>query len=310
MAFNITTNYDGEWSKDYYSSILFGAQTPQLISQAGSLLVRVKNKLTIPQLEVGTVLQEDGCDFDALGDVTITEKPITVCDMKLNVELCKTSLETTFESAQMTAGAMNSNIPADLQSYILDRIRLKTSSDLDQIIWKGDSDITGTSVLRLCDGFFKKFLADATVVDQAATAVTSANVLAELQKVYDKIPDSVWNLHNEGTQTVKIMVSTNIARAYANALATSSANANFNIAETSPLFYKGIEVVTIYAYPSDTMVCTYVSNLWLATDLIEDFGDIALIDMSATDGSDNIRMKGRMKLGVEYKFGSHIVYYS
>jgi hypothetical protein len=310
MAFAITTAYDGEWSRDYYSQLLLGAKTPALLGSAGSILARVKDKLTIPNLEVGNVLQADACAFNASGDVTITEKSISVCDMMIGVELCKTDLETTFESQRMTAGALNTEIPSELSTYITDRVKLKGQNQVEQIIWKGDTSLTGDATLKLCDGFFKKFLADADVVDVSGTSVTASNVLAELTKVYNDIPDIVYNEWMNGNANLKLMVSTNIARAYKQALNTSSGNANFNVSEDTPLFYQGLEMVVMDTFPNNRMVCTFLENLWLATDLVEDFDNVELIDMQKTTGDKKVRMIGRMKLGVEYKFGAYIVYYA
>jgi hypothetical protein len=50
------------------------------------------------------------------------------------------------------------------------------------------------------------------------------------------------------------------------------------------------------------------SNLFFGTSLVSDLSEVAVIDMSQTDGSQNIRVVMRFTSGVQYAQVSDIVY--
>ena len=55
------------------------------------------------------------------------------------------------------------------------------------------------------------------------------------------------------------------------------------------------------------MVVAQKSNMFFGTDLISDATRIALMDMSALDGSNNLRMVCRYSAGVQTGTGADIV---
>lgn len=310
MALNFQP-YDENSSRDFYSELIFDSKTVKMLAESGSILTKIKNNLKVPSIEIGQVLQEDSCDFTPQGDVTQEDREIYVCKFKINFEECVTELEDTFEATKMAAGAMNSDVPSDLQTYILDKIKMGAANEIETLIWRGDTSVTGNTLLNLCDGYFKKFLADGTVLDVAATTVTSANVIAEIEKVHEKIPDILLQKHDDKKIELEIMVSTNVMRAYKSALATSSGDANFKLnQEIVDVNYKGIKVINMPDFGTNKMVCTFRKNLWFATDLVSDFETLSMIDMRTNTGDDKVRMKGRMMMGVQYAFGKYIVFYS
>ena len=52
------------------------------------------------------------------------------------------------------------------------------------------------------------------------------------------------------------------------------------------------------------------SNLFFATDLAGDMTEVRMLDMAATDGSDNVRIVMKWNAGVGYANGTEVVYYT
>jgi hypothetical protein len=48
------------------------------------------------------------------------------------------------------------------------------------------------------------------------------------------------------------------------------------------------------------------SNLHVGTDLVSDLNEVKLIDMSMTDGSDNVRVAMKYRVGTQIGFASDI----
>jgi hypothetical protein len=156
--------------------------------------------------------------------------------------------------------------------------------------------------------------ADATVVDVVGTTVTAANVIAELGKVVDAIPDTLY-----GKEDLYIYVSQNVARAYVRALggfAASGLGANGTNAEgtqwynNGSLSFDGVKIFVANGLTSNYIVAAEKSNLFFGTGLLSDHNDVRLIDMSETDGSKNVRIVMRFSAGVQYGIGSDIVLYT
>jgi len=155
---------------------------------------------------------------------------------------------------------------------------------------------------------------DATVIDVVGTTVTAANVIAELGKVVDAIPTSVY-----GKEDLYIYVSQNIARAYVRALGgfgASGLGANgVNNAGTTwynggDLAFDGVKLFVCSGMPDNDMVAAQKSNLFFGTGLLADHNEVKLIDMADLDGSQNVRVVMRFTAGVQYGIGADIVYYT
>jgi hypothetical protein len=58
------------------------------------------------------------------------------------------------------------------------------------------------------------------------------------------------------------------------------------------------------------MVAARKSDLHFGTNIMTDMSEIRVVDMAATDGSDNVRFVARMTGGTQLTNGSNIVYYS
>jgi len=263
----------------------------------------VKDSARIRKAGLGNVLQTDSCTFNDQGAGTLSETLFTPCAIKVNIEICQATLETSYVSSEIASGSNNGDfLPSEFRNYLTSELSNKMSADFEVITWQGD---TGNPIypMGLCDGLIKQFTADADVIDVPAAVITSANVIAEMNLVFDAIPETV-----SFSPSLRIFVSSNVFRAYKQAVAAASAEA-FYTKDAQPTFL-GIELVLAQGLPPDRMVAAELNNLFLVSDLLSDFQDIRILPMLNTTGDDTVRVVGRLKFGVTYAYGSEVVLYS
>ena len=73
-----------------------------------------------------------------------------------------------------------------------------------------------------------------------------------------------------------------------------------------PMF-EGYKIAVCNGMTTNEIVIAQKSNLFFGTDLLSDATRITLMDMSALDGSDNMRMVARYSAGVQTGTGADIV---
>ena len=74
--------------------------------------------------------------------------------------------------------------------------------------------------------------------------------------------------------------------------------------------FEGYKIAVCNGMPDNQLVAAEKSNLFFGTDLLGDQTRIALMDMAALDGSDNMRLVARYSGGVQLGIGADIVHQS
>ena len=193
-------------------------------------------------------------------------------------------------------------------SFLIAHVADKVAQRMENNIWSGTNANAGQF-----DGFTTTLTADGDVVDVAAGAVTSGNVITELGKIADAIPSAVY-----GSEDLFVYVSNNIYRAYVRALggfATNVGAAGTDAKGTQwfnggALTFDGINIVMASGLANNTAVAAEKSNLFFGTGLMSDQNEVKVIDMADIDGSQNVRVVMRFTAGIQHAIGSDIVLYS
>ena len=303
---SITTTYAGEFSKKYISAALLSAST---IENGGiEVMPNVKYKSVIQRLATDAIVKNATCAFDATSTVTLTERIITPEEFQVNLELCKKDFNATWQSIEMGMSAFET-LPKSFADYLIAHVAAKVAEKNETNIWRGVTANAGEY-----DGLVTLATADAAVIDVVGTTVTAANVIAEMGKVIDAIPATLY-----GKEDLHIYVSQNVARAYVRALggfAASGLGANgtnsmgtqwFN---NGSLSFDGVKVFVANGLAANYMMAAQKSNLYFGTGLLSDQNEVRLIDMADNDGSQNVRVIMRFTAAVQYGVGSEIVLYT
>ena len=258
--------------------------------------------ITSPQfvrkIETATGFVDYACGWAPDGSVTLSEKELAPKKIKWDWEFCKEDFRQLWTAAQMGFSAHNDNLPATEQAAILADAGKRIARKVDVDIWEGDG-ATGNFA-----GLIPALLLDADVVDVAVpVAITSTNVVAELEKFIDAITDEVLQ-----SSSLVIGVSTNVIRAirklYGSEGRTNGTFLNPNAAE-----FNGYTLTEIKALNANTMVSYDKSQVFFGTGLLSDHNEIRVKDMDESDLSGQVRMKVVLTGGVQYAYGGEIVLY-
>jgi len=305
---SITTTYAGEFAGKYISAALLSGST---IANGGiEVKPNIKFKEVIKRIATDAIVKNATCDFDATSTVTLTERVITPEEFQVNLQLCKKDFRSDWEAIKMGYSTFDS-LPPSFADFLLAHVVSKVAEKTEQNIWKGVTANAGEF-----DGFITLTTADATVVDVAGAAggVTAANVVAELGKIVDAIPASLY-----GKEDLYLYVSQSIARDYVRALGgfgASGLGANGTNAQGTQWFnngslsFDGVKIFVCNGMTNDFAIAAQKSNLFFGTGLLSDQNEVQVIDMADIDGSQNVRVVMRFTAAVQYGVGAEIVLYT
>ena len=300
-----SSSYAGEFAGKYLGAALLSAST--LDSGAITILPNIKYKAAMKVGTFSNLVRSADCDFDdTTSGLVLTEKVLTPSELQVNLQICKKELHADWEAAQMGFSAFD-ELPPLFSDYVISRVAAEVANATETSIWSGAA---GEGSF---DGFKTLLAADATVVDVAKATVTSANVIAQLGAIVDAAPSAIL-----GETDLTLYVSTNIARAYIRALGGFAAtiggagvdNKGTTWYNGGELSFEGINIFVAKGLGDNEAVLAQKSNLFFGTGLLDDRNEVRVIDMSDTDGSQNVRVVMRYTAGVQIGIGSDIVLYS
>jgi len=300
------TTYAGQFAGKYIAAALLSAPT---LEQGGiTILPNVAYKQVIQKVATGDIVANATCDFTASGTVTLTERVLTTEEFQVNIQLCKADLQQTWQVAEMGYSSF-SKLPKSFEDFVIAHVSAKVAAKIETTIWNGTNATAGEFA-----GFRTLLLADADVIDVTSTTITAANVVAEIGKVVDAIPASLYG--NEG---LRIYVSQAIAKSYVRALGgfgASGLGANGTNTQgtqwytNGSLSFDGIPIFMANGMKSTDMIATTVDNLYFGCGLLNDKNICKVIDLADIDGSQNIRVIMRYNGAVQHGIGSDVVLYS
>jgi len=307
----ITTTYAGEAASGYIAAALLSANT--LDKKLVTIMPNVKYKSVIQKLDVSGIVQDASCDFTTSGSVSISERILEPKELQVNLQLCKQEFVDSWEALQLGFSAFD-EIPKNFNDFLISYVGGKVAEATEQNIWQG-SNTNGQfagfqSILSasIAAGGATAVLAAKSGSTVISGSVTSANVLDKLNSVVNTIPDTVY-----GKPDVLLYVSTDVAKAYQQALAGGAIGANgwnnqLNVGE-KPFNFNGIEIVWCPGMSASKIVAAQKSNLFFGTGLMSDYNEVKVLDMANIDGSQNYRIVMRFTSGVQFGIGQDIVYY-
>ena len=301
------SSYAGEFAGKYLAAALLSADT--LDKGTISILPNVKYKAAMKVGSFSNLVRSADCDFDSsTSTMTLTEKVLTPTELQVNLQICKQQLHADWEAAQMGFSAFD-ELPPLFSDFVIAQVAAEVANATEASIWNGSA---GEGSF---DGFKTLLLADGTVNDVTAAVggVDASNVVAELGKIVDAIPSSVY-----GKEDLNLYVSSNIARAYVRALGGFATNLGANGVDNKgttwfnggELSFDGVNLVMAKGLADNTAVAAQKSNLFFGTGLLDDRNEVKVIDMADIDGSQNVRVVMRYTAGVQFGIGSDIVLYS
>jgi len=309
-AVSITSSYAGEFAGKYISAALLSAST---IDDGGvTVLPNIKFKQVIQKVETGDLITDGSCDFVASSSVTLSEVILQPEEFQVNLNLCKSDFINTWDAIQMGYSAFNNNgLPTSFSDYLIGHVAAKVAAQNEINVWTGN---LGGAQAGEYNGLETLAAADATVIDVVGVALNAANIIGEMQKVVDAIPDALY-----GLEDLKLYVSNKAAKSYITALGGFSVAATSNSGtdakgtqwyNNGSLTFGGIPIFVARGMSADTMMAAETSNLFFGCGLLSDYSEVRLLDMTTLDGSQNVRIIMRFTAACQIGIGANVVYYS
>ena len=297
MADSYTKLYAGKAAAGFMSASLLSGET--LAKGYLTVLPNVAFKVNLNNFNLAAAAVADAtCDFTSAGDVTYVEKALAPKRLQVNRALCKNDWLSTWAGANMRAG-LDGTLQSDFATYLISYAGSLVGQQVEKSIWAGAAGNSGEF-----DGFETLLAADAAVVDVAKTTLNAGNIIAQIGRVRDAIPNAVYGQDDlcifMGTAAFKFYISAQAALGYLNQYHAGVTDANF----------EGIPIKWCPGMSADKMVAGRKSNMFFATDLEGDMTEVKLLDQTMVDGSDNVNLVMKFNAGVGYSTGADIVLYS
>jgi len=302
MAFNVTSNYAGKAFGQYISAALKEAKSLEGLT----VLENIKYKENIRKMAGSSLVADATCDFTDAGTLAITESVLEPKNLQINVDLCKKTLLSGFESEEMKAGAFNRTAPT-FDQYVLSYFGELIADSVEGSIWSG-ADATAGEFEGFLTATTGAFAVNGNVVQTdndggAGSAYTAANIIDNLQTLVAGIPANVY-----GRDDLRIYMNMKTYRFYISAISTLGYVNAYNMNGDYVPVFEGITIQPCPGMPDDQLVAAETSNLFFGTDLISDMGaSMRMLDMTDLDGSDNMRVVAKFSGGVQVGIGADAV---
>jgi len=297
MADSLTKVYVGQEAAGFISASLLSGET--LAKGNITLLPNVAFKVNLKSFDLSATSVVDAtCDFTDAGDITYIEKSLAPDNFGLNKQMCKKDWLSTYAGASMRVGT-DGTLPANFQEYIIGHAGALVGQENEKSIWAGATGNSGEF-----DGFEVLAAADSTVVDVTGTTLSASNIVAELGKVRDAILDA-----NYGQEDLGIYIGTAAMKFYISAQAALGYQDQFHVG-VSEANFEGTKLILCPGMSANKMIAARKSNLFFATDLVNNLTEVKVIDMTENDGSDNVRLVMKWNAGVGFATGSDVVLYA
>lgn len=310
-----TVKNNGEW---FYQSL---QKAHTLANDYIRVIPNVTKDVKIHKLVMAnnTVSQVDNrdCAWSPTQRITLNEATFQVKNFKINEEQCMEELDSIWSEMQYREiGATKDQWPAStdgnesLESAVMFHLQNSLSQDIERIIWGG----SGNTVAGVQDGIVDKALASSTSIKITGQTIDAANVLGEIQKVYDAIPNVVLNdgEFDPEKAAVKIFVNMDIMRYLRQALSTVATSNQVILpsfaVEGGKIYYLGVEIVVV-GLPANTMIAASKDNLVFVTDLLSDTQEIRAQFGNDLKDESMLFIKGAYRANAGFIFDDELVIY-
>lgn len=306
--YNITPlSYQPSTNMDWFTKAVFGGRLIENGKIDVVTGVKESTMLNLINLE-NSLLQADKRDCDWTPDqiFKLSEKEVKIKTYKINLEQCIDELEQKRINVMLKPGAKNTELPDSLEEATMAMLAAELSSEIETKIFSGDSSVNAYDF----DGAVKVLTESTDAIKIAAVALTKANIIGEIEKVYTAIPENVLGKGLEN-DSVKIYMAYETLQKVRMALASVSNQvvAAAFTADGEEVRYLGIEIVPVKGLKAKTIIAADISNFLLATDLLSDTEEIRLGQFAAPYDN-KVFIDGRLRLGFVIPFEDEVVFYN
>lgn len=298
------TTYTEQQRLPLITKAVFSARSAALFTKQ----VGIKSAAALNLMDTDAAIAGgDTCGWTSSGTTTFTQRNITVGRMKIQEELCPRSLEQYWMQSQLTAGSNYDSVP--FEQAFTEQKALRIAEALETAIWQGNAYFSGINqLLNAASG--STVLANASSTTwtpvSASVGITDTNIISIFDKVYNDIPQAILTRND-----LVIFCGWNNFRTLIGAF-KKQAGVMYNQVDLQgmadgDIVYPGTNV-RVVAVPGLTgtnrIVCTYLGNLFVGTDLLSDEEQFSIWH---SRDNDSIRYQAAFKLGTNFAYPDFMV---
>lgn len=216
------TGFTDEVGGALLTKALVGATTVKEVTQR----VGVKGSQALNLLDSTPVFQAGACGWNASGSTTYTQRDLTVCSEKVNMEWCSKDLHDTYLSMFLAPGQIGEDESAPFENFIAQNLVQQIQQRVETKIW------TATTAGGDCFNGFKTTIASGqtgvgvsvsgTAFNQAVAYGTNGNPIYEIDKLINALDSNVQALDD-----LKVFLSFANFRKYVQALTVANYFQNY-----------------------------------------------------------------------------------
>lgn len=291
--------------------------TPQMEAYFDVMLsIKSRKQLALDDTLEDIIQTSEGCGRDVTGEViTLTEKFIDVCDAKINLDQCVKGLRDSFMEEWARSGNAEFDITGtQIADYILEKVQAGMRTDLWRLVWFGNTALTGDQVLKICDGFWTRLIADAQtyVIENRVdipTSLSSDSAIDALRALHDNASPLLDNVPNSDKYFAVTRTIWNNFRNYQEDLCCGDRGITMLVNGEERLTFRGIEVrkesewdraITAKNLSNPNRILyTTKTNLVVGTDAMADTNALEILynPFEKTNQVD-----AEFKIGTQYKY--------
>ena len=304
MAFDLSniSDYVSANEKELLLKAVLNGKTAKMIG----LQTGLKGSGYLNNLSSNGTLKAAACTWSPSGTTTFARRKIDTALFDYQEAYCPDELRDTAFGYNVNLVAGKYSIPFEEQ--IIEENLRNIELQKEQIIWQGDTTLTGTTYLKLTDGFIKILSAESNVIDATISGKTlTGNTKDAIDAIVANIPDELLVKPN-----VVIFVGTEVYRKAIKAWQDANLY-HYNPADLMGNFETivpgtDIKLVGVYGLKGKNKAYAGAADIFvLGTDL-ENASEMFTFRYS----EDNLqyRFYTKFNLGVQVRFPNQIVEYT
>lgn len=168
MALTYSTNtYAGLAAKEKIADMLLMGKT----IKDGAIMVhpKIKGKEVIQTITTDAVFQARADTFTASGATAVGERTLSITNLMSEDQVGVTVLLNTWQTMSQADSANDKELPTDMATFLEQRKAEIINNQIDELIWRGDTTLTGNAIRKWHDGLITLALADSGVTKYTAT---------------------------------------------------------------------------------------------------------------------------------------------
>lgn len=173
MAFDVTalTDYVNQERLPLIVKAQLSAKTAQMVTAVPG----IKYQEALNKLDTTVTFQANGCGFNSMDSTSLSNRIISVGDIKVNESICPKQLAKKWAQSQLAAGARGEKESMPFEQEYADLKASIIAANLETALWQGDT-LSASANLNKFDGYIKTI--DASGVAAAANATKGAGTVA------------------------------------------------------------------------------------------------------------------------------------